>query len=182
MGITGTAPLEELLAVANSYHQPEARDETATEGPNWLPAHDHLDSSEAALDHFRRSGIRLTGQPDRRQLQIMRQIRDAAKLLVNNRRAYQRASARLLTGINYQVDASGRLFSSRAGWDGWIDSLRVALVELSDHADRIKRCENDQCGWLFLDHSKNRSRQWCESSTCGNRQRVRRFRRHQEAA
>lgn len=33
--------------------------------------------------------------------------------------------------------------------------------------DRLKICGN--CGWLFLDRSKNRSRTWCDMAVCGNR-------------
>ncbi len=32
---------------------------------------------------------------------------------------------------------------------------------------RMKICGN--CGWLFIDRSKNRSRTWCDMSVCGNR-------------
>ena len=33
--------------------------------------------------------------------------------------------------------------------------------------DRLKICGN--CGWLFLDRSKNRNRTWCDMAVCGNR-------------
>lgn len=32
---------------------------------------------------------------------------------------------------------------------------------------RLKICGN--CGWLFIDRSKNRSRTWCDMGVCGNR-------------
>ena len=34
---------------------------------------------------------------------------------------------------------------------------------------RIKQCRGNHCGWLFFDNTKNRSRQWCDMSVCGNR-------------
>ena len=37
---------------------------------------------------------------------------------------------------------------------------------LSDKLDRIKECSN--CGWLFLDTTKNGTRRWCSMSTCGS--------------
>ncbi len=37
---------------------------------------------------------------------------------------------------------------------------------------RIKACEN--CGWLFVDRSKNASRIWCDMAVCGNRQKAKR--------
>jgi predicted RNA-binding Zn ribbon-like protein len=35
---------------------------------------------------------------------------------------------------------------------------------------RIRICGN--CGWLFIDRSKNRSRIWCDMAVCGNRQKA----------
>jgi len=35
--------------------------------------------------------------------------------------------------------------------------------------DRLKQCPGEDCGWLFLDGSKNGSRRWCDMATCGNR-------------
>lgn len=42
---------------------------------------------------------------------------------------------------------------------------------------RVGECDNDTCGFLFLDTTKNRSRRWCDTRVCGNRVRVRRHRR-----
>ncbi len=38
---------------------------------------------------------------------------------------------------------------------------------------RVRVCAADDCGWLFLDTSKNRSRRWCDMETCGNRAKAR---------
>ena len=54
----------------------------------------------------------------------------------------------------------------------WKAAELLELVSL----DRLKECPGDDCGWLFLDTSKNRSRQWCSMKTCGNTAKVRRFR------
>lgn len=45
-----------------------------------------------------------------------------------------------------------------------------------DGLDRLKLCAGENCGWLFLDHSKNRSRRWCTMADCGTLTKVRRFR------
>jgi predicted RNA-binding Zn ribbon-like protein len=42
--------------------------------------------------------------------------------------------------------------------------------------DRLKQCPGEDCGWLFLDTSRNGSRQWCDMRDCGNLAKVRRFR------
>jgi predicted RNA-binding Zn ribbon-like protein len=43
----------------------------------------------------------------------------------------------------------------------------------------IRRCEGRDCGWLFLDTSRNRTRRWCDMRICGNRAKAR---RHHERA
>jgi predicted RNA-binding Zn ribbon-like protein len=49
---------------------------------------------------------------------------------------------------------------------------------------RLRECSGEDCGWLFEDTSKNRSRQWCDMRDCGNLAKVRRFRTrlHAEAS
>ena len=42
---------------------------------------------------------------------------------------------------------------------------------------RLRQCSGEDCGWLFEDTSRNRSRQWCDMQDCGNIAKVRRFRK-----
>lgn len=35
--------------------------------------------------------------------------------------------------------------------------------------NRVRRCANDKCRWVFLDDSKSANRRWCSMSACGNR-------------
>jgi predicted RNA-binding Zn ribbon-like protein len=35
--------------------------------------------------------------------------------------------------------------------------------------DRLRRCANDKCLWLFIDDSKSGTRRWCAMRSCGNR-------------
>lgn len=43
-------------------------------------------------------------------------------------------------------------------------------------AGRIKTCPGENCGWKFLDRSKNRSRRWCDMAVCGNVVKARQYR------
>ena len=46
---------------------------------------------------------------------------------------------------------------------------------------RLRECANDQCLWLFLDDSKNRTRRWCSMQACGNRAKAHRhYQRHKD--
>jgi predicted RNA-binding Zn ribbon-like protein len=48
---------------------------------------------------------------------------------------------------------------------------------------RLKACRSSSCRWAFVDTARNRSRQWCSMSVCGNREKARSFRkRHGEAS
>jgi len=48
--------------------------------------------------------------------------------------------------------------------------------------DRVRECDNDPCGWLFVDSSRNRSRRWCDMRDCGNRVKARRHYARTQAA
>ncbi len=52
-----------------------------------------------------------------------------------------------------------------------------SAVELltSARCAAVRECAAPDCAWLFLDHSRNRSRRWCDMSVCGNRAKARRF-------
>ena len=48
----------------------------------------------------------------------------------------------------------------------WLLALSAEALLLSDKLPRVKACDN--CGWLFLDTSKNGARRWCNMQTCGS--------------
>ena len=55
--------------------------------------------------------------------------------------------------------------------------LRAATqLATSPGLERVRSCPGQDCGWLFLDQSRNRSRQWCTMQDCGNVSKVRRYR------
>src|SRR5579864_2285107 len=39
----------------------------------------------------------------------------------------------------------------------------------SENLARLGQCPGEECGWLFLDTSRNGMRQWCQMRVCGNR-------------
>lgn len=52
-------------------------------------------------------------------------------------------------------------------------TARSALALLDrEQRQRIRTCDN--CGWLFVDRSRNGSRRWCDMAVCGNRRKARR--------
>jgi predicted RNA-binding Zn ribbon-like protein len=62
--------------------------------------------------------------------------------------------------------------------DRMLWSIAQSAAEFLSTADlsRLRECGGEECGWLFEDTSRNRSRQWCHMQDCGNVAKVRRFR------
>ncbi len=58
----------------------------------------------------------------------------------------------------------------------WPIALSSAELLTSGDLSRLRQCEGSDCGWMFLDTSRNRSRHWCDMKDCGNRAKVMRFR------
>ncbi len=69
-------------------------------------------------------------------------------------------------------------------WTGGKDTLdwmlnpvirSAADLLVSGDLRRVKKCADLQCGWIFLDVSRNKSRRWCDMKHCGNRAKATRF-------
>ena len=58
----------------------------------------------------------------------------------------------------------------------WEISRAAGRLVLSPRLTRMRSCAAGDCGWWFLDDTKNHSRRWCDMKICGNREKVRRFR------
>jgi predicted RNA-binding Zn ribbon-like protein len=94
------------------------------------------------------------------------------------------------------LDAVLGELSIRLGWDDDGPVLRAtgsgvrrALADIGlaahDAASaglwwRLKICSWEECEWAYYDHSKNRSRAWCEYG-CGNKVKTRAYRARQRA-
>ncbi len=61
--------------------------------------------------------------------------------------------------------------------DGIALRLAKQATELLTGLDRarLKVCGNPECGWLYLDTTRNASRRWCDMAACGNRAKAKRF-------
>jgi predicted RNA-binding Zn ribbon-like protein len=51
-------------------------------------------------------------------------------------------------------------------------ALHAMRLLQSDDVNRIGRCADHACQWMFIDHTRNHSRRWCSSTDCGNRDRA----------
>lgn len=59
--------------------------------------------------------------------------------------------------------------------DAFLDPILRSAAELLTHLDpaRLKACAGPDCGWVFLDATKNAGRIWCEMEVCGTRAKLR---------
>ncbi|MFD8568147.1 CGNR zinc finger domain-containing protein [Streptomyces sp. NPDC057694] len=61
--------------------------------------------------------------------------------------------------------------------------MALAFFVVAGEQERLRRCDAPDCRHAFVDLSRNRSRRYCDSRTCGNRLHVAAYRaRRKEAA
>lgn len=58
----------------------------------------------------------------------------------------------------------------------WEVARAAGRLVVSPRLARVRACAAFDCGWWFVDDTKNRSRRWCDMKLCGNREKLRRFR------
>lgn len=88
------------------------------------------------------------------------------------------------TSASIAVTSEGKSYGLQ--WQGVGEALDGALGPIARSAadlltsnhlhSHVSQCNGDNCGWLFLDVSRNHSRRWCDMRDCGNRAKVRRHR------
>ncbi|MFI6643168.1 CGNR zinc finger domain-containing protein [Streptomyces sp. NPDC050504] len=60
--------------------------------------------------------------------------------------------------------------------------MALAFIVVAGEQERLRRCEAPDCGRAFVDLSRNRSRRYCSSRTCGNRLHVAAYRARRKEA
>ncbi|MFI6286388.1 CGNR zinc finger domain-containing protein [Streptomyces sp. NPDC051018] len=166
---------------------------------NTAPEHDRADglADIAALNEFvsahRISDVSRLGTRDLRAVQGVRdrfseifaapETRVAAELL--NELVASAGTTPQLTdhdGYDWHVHyfAPGASVADHVAADG---GMALAFIVVAGERERLRRCEAPDCGRAFVDLSRNRSRRYCDSRTCGNRLHVAAYRaRRREAA
>ncbi len=60
--------------------------------------------------------------------------------------------------------------------------MALAFLVVADERERLRRCAAPDCRRAFVDLSRNRSRRYCDSRTCGNRLHVAAYRARRREA
>lgn len=141
--------------------------------------------------------LRAARRDPRSAAQVRKRVMALRSAIVSTVRALQRSTAadsQSLSTLNDEyleaqrhgafITEGGRLiFQAEDGKDlGQVlwPVARSAVMFLGDVTiSRVRECAAEDCEWLFLDTSKNGSRQFCNAATCGTATRVRRFRERQ---
>lgn len=74
------------------------------------------------------------------------------------------------SGFSWDVDMRGSTALGQLAPVLWSAGDLLTGAKL----DKVKRCANPECGWLFLDDSRAGKRRWCSMTACGNRAKARR--------
>jgi predicted RNA-binding Zn ribbon-like protein len=82
-------------------------------------------------------------------------------------------------GVQFRSDGSAPLAPREEGFAGALAQVLVPVAEAARDGSwqRVKACRADDCQWAFYDRSRNRSGVWCDMAVCGNRAKVRAYRR-----
>jgi predicted RNA-binding Zn ribbon-like protein len=68
-----------------------------------------------------------------------------------------------------------------SNWNWFMAEVAASYSRLYSSAavNSLKKCQNTECGWFFIDESKSGNRKWCDD-TCATLIKVRRFRQKQK--
>ncbi|MGQ0643027.1 MAG: CGNR zinc finger domain-containing protein [Gemmatimonadaceae bacterium] len=136
---------------------------------------------QSAVRHPRRADAAVDAARDMREI-----LRDVFMSLVAKRHSTT-ALERLNTSLAAVAphtrvvrDAEGQLVRGWAGLGDSADSLlwpvvwAAADLIASSDADKLRLCAGQDCGWLYVDRSRNGLRRWCEMRVCGTAEKNRR--------
>lgn len=165
----------------------------------WYKSHDmHCEpfsDPDWAAAFFRRWGFSIASGLSDAQLAELLELRDRLLEAVDELEARQSLSAEKIRALNrylehtsfhYQLECGAGKFTAalqplRHDWNHVLSQICISFVQfiVMCRVERIKRCKNQECKWVFYDESKNNSRKWC-CNTCASLIKVRQFRKKQQ--
>lgn len=167
---------------------------------------DRFQSTREALDWLRERGLlhraAASGGPagdpaGRRTLARIRTVRAALRELADATVEGRPASVEAIDAVNGVLRAGeviqlepveGGLRIGHRHVGDPVDDALARLVEpivraiAAGRPERLHRCANDSCGWVFYDDSRSGRRRWCDMSSCGNRAKAARHRARAKGA
>jgi predicted RNA-binding Zn ribbon-like protein len=168
--------LQLVIDFVNTLDLETGTDELTTPGAleQWLAERRLLDGAADAADLA--SAIEL-----REALRVAMATHNGASADAAAAGVLERAAERGQLGIRFAADGSAALRARATGVPGAFAKMLAFVARASADGTwaRVKACGADDCRWAFYDHSRNRSGRWCDMAVCGNRHKVRTYRRRQ---
>jgi predicted RNA-binding Zn ribbon-like protein len=132
------------------------------------------------------------GAPDAatEHLERARELRRAVRVVMQSvaqRTEPPEAALAALNAFLAESQVHGQIVRSNGDYEVRFrpeDDMALPIWRLTDSATRlllssdrenVRECPGHECGWLFLDTTRNHSRRWCDSADCGNKARVRAY-------
>jgi predicted RNA-binding Zn ribbon-like protein len=184
----GHAAIDFTNTVGNRGRDPEEHFNTFGDVVAWAEARGVITrAAAAALRHQAASDPDGARRAHRRAVELREALYRLLDAAADKRRprpsdldALNAHVSRTLAGAT--LSPSGARFTldtpRQAGLDDVLRPVVRAAVDLltSEAVEHIGRCADDSCAWLFLDTTRSGTRRWCDMKSCGNRNKVRRFR------
>ena len=91
----------------------------------------------------------------------------------------ERVARRGRLGVHFTAGGAVDVRPGAEGIDGALAQLLAPVARAIGGGSwqRVKACRAEDCHWAFYDRSRNRSGVWCDMAVCGNRTKVRAYRR-----
>jgi predicted RNA-binding Zn ribbon-like protein len=156
---------------------------------------ERLDGLDSLRDFVARNRVSDAGRLAESDLPAVRAVRDrftevltasgtrTAAALINAMVAEAGTTPRLTDHDDYDWHvhyfAPGASLAQHLAADG---GMALAFLVVAGERDRLRRCAAPDCRRAFVDLSRNRSRRYCDSRTCGNRLHVAAYRARQREA
>jgi hypothetical protein len=117
------------------------------------------------------------GEPGDHEVAAARAVRDGLLAAIDGSEGI--AS---MANLHFGATRGGRwptLVPRSSGIMALAEHACLVLYELSvaGVAERLRRCQADDCRWVYFDRSRNQSKVWCDMSGCGSRAKARAYRR-----
>ena len=123
------------------------------------------------------------GSADPGAVAMLRTLRAVIRALaLRNNGIDTDVDATALDALTLRLDLGGRPGLRADRGDGLVRDIGAATVTALLRASarpswpRLKACRGEDCRWVFVDGSRNRSRRWCDMAACGNRAKSTAFR------
>ena len=144
----------------------------------WLAERDLMDARDAVTEGDLRRALDV-----REGLRALLLAKNGGELDTAAVERLDRAASRAGLRVFVSPEEGPCLAPDATGVDGAMaELLGISARSVADGTwERFKACPRDVCRWAFYDHSKNRSKKWCDMDSCGNVEKARSYRKRHAA-